>query len=291
MGYDNIAPLRNLFARDSEGLLNQTQRLILQTIVTYESDGKGCFVGYDRLAAETGLKKRALQENLHYLGDGLVWKDGERNLCTNTECKAHLKIVKTSHYARRGKQQVLRTDLRAYERELSMRDGAPFEVVSMQSEVAKGVPVSEIVSATAHPYKQEIQDKQLQESYAVRLQSYLRTKLPNSKRFGVTPALIQICDELEHKGTSFKAIEAEISAVDSDSILNPKAWVTSRLKDLATREPVWSWDHLPPKCSDADCDSERRTLPYRYEIRTNPPGGTSNECPACNPNAKNRESA
>ncbi len=291
MGYDNIAPLRNLFARDSDGLLNQTQRLILQTIVTYESDGKGCFVGYDRLAAETGLKKRALQENLHYLGDGLVWKDGKRNLCTNSECKAHLKIVKTSHYARRGKQQVLRTDLRAYERELSMRDGAPIEVASMQSGAVKGVPISEIASAIAHPYKQEIHNKQLNESFAVKLQSYLRTKLANSKRFAISPALVQLCDELEHKGTSFKAIEAEISAVDSDSILNPKAWVTSRLKDLVAREPIWSWDHLPPKCTNSDCDSEKRTLPYRYEIRTNPPGGTSNECRACNPNARNRDSA
>ena len=60
------------------------------------------------MAKELGLSNRTLLENLHYLGDGQLWRDGKRVPCTNAKCKNYLNIIHGSHYARAGKGQVYR---------------------------------------------------------------------------------------------------------------------------------------------------------------------------------------
>ena len=296
MGFRDISRLRNLFAKDSTGLLNQTQRLILHTIIGYEDDktGKGCFVGLPRLCEETGLKKRALLQNLHYLGDGRSYKDDSYRPCETCEPESHLNIIRTSHYARKGKQQVYHTDLNALESLLSVRDGAPItpiieptsvhlETQSVHPREIQGAPTSQLGSTPVHPYIQEIQDIQdiqAQESYGVRLKSFLDKKLPNEKHFAVTLDLLRMCSELERKGTSFRAIESEITPVGEISIINPKAFVKSRLMNLMEREPDWGANNKPPWCGY--CEEISRKNKYLSEL----PGGNgamTYSCLNCDP--------
>ena len=300
MGYDKLAGLRDLFERDTAGILNPPQRLILFIMVSVEGKD-GFFLDFEHFRRQTGLKKRALLQNLHYLRDGKSYKDGSYSPCVNLEHK-HLDIVRTEHYARTGTKQTYRTDLTVYETLLSVHVGAPsntlnqstsvhLETESVHLEVIKGAPTSQLACAPEHPYIQDIQDIQDiqgQESYAVRLQRFLDTKLSNEKRFTVTHDLVRVCRELSAKGTSFKAIEAVLSPVGEGSIHNPPAFVRARLNDLATREPDWSSDNKPPWCGR--CDERTRQNNYKSPV-PNGNGAETYSCPACDPfmvNTKNR---
>jgi hypothetical protein len=291
MGYDKLIGLRDLFEKDT-GLLNPTQRLILILMVEIEGT-EGFFLDFERYRSMTGLKKRALLQNLHLLRDGKFYKDGFYSPCPNLEHK-HLNIIKTERYAKAGASQTYRTDLTAYETLISVHLSAPtntlnqttsvhLETESVHLEVIKGAPTSQLGSTPVHPYIQDIQDIQdiqEHESFAVKLQVFLNKKLPNEKRFTLSTDLNRLCGELERKGTSFKALETALSPVGEGSIHSPKAFVKSRLEDLMTREPDWSADNKPKWCGT--CDERTRRNSFLSAV----PGGDgamTYSCPKCEP--------
>jgi hypothetical protein len=292
MGYDKISGLRDLFERDTYGYLNPPQRLILFVMVSFEG-ADGFFLDFERFRSMTGLKTRALMQNLHYLRDGKSYKKGLYLPCPNHEHK-HLGIISTERYARTGAKQTYRIDLSVYEGLISVHGNALTnntiennsvhgETGSAHLEVKLGAPTSQSGSTTVHPYiqdLQDIQDIQALEGYGTKLKSFLDMKLPNEKRFRLTLDLLQLCTQLEHKGTSFKAIEREISPVGEKSITNPKAFVRSRLMDLMEREPDWSPDNKPKWCGS--CEEISRQNKYPSEI----PGGDgamTYSCLNCDP--------
>lgn len=133
MGYSEIARLRDLFARDTKGLLNITQRLIVIMICTYENpdDPRGCFKNHATVLNQVNLKERAWLENLHHLGDGSKWEKNKRVPCSQTDCldkETHLRIIRKTGRAYKNNAQGYKLDLDRYEHLLSMRHGAPLEV-------------------------------------------------------------------------------------------------------------------------------------------------------------------
>ena len=238
MSYNEIVKLRDLFAQDTLGLVNRTQRLILTMIISHESTDLGCIVGFDKLMEYNLLKKSALLENLHYLGDGKSWKQGAYTDCTNPDCSQHLDIVKTQHYAKRGWQQVYRTDLRAYELALRVRAGGPIEQERVHVENLKAPPRQQKVSVKVDPYKHEIQERQLQSSYVDLIQNLIDKHLPKKKQFILDTETQTLCLELEHLETPFNAFAEYLSALSQDSIISPSAYVKSRLQALKEATPA-----------------------------------------------------
>jgi len=299
MGYSEIDRLRNLCARDTDGLLNITQRLILFIINSYENpdDPRGCFKDHEFVLQIVNLKDRAWLENLHHLGDGTKWENNKRVPCSHLDCQGketHLRIIKRTGRAYKNNAQGYKLDLNRYEHLLSMRHGAPLDLVdnpeSVRLEAVEHAPNDTIGRAIVHPYKQDKQDKQLQEnSYEVSLNNFLRKKLETTKLFRVDPVIAQLLADLEAKGFTYKAVETALEAVGESSINNPKGYAKAKLQTLLEGEPDWNFpDHLPPHCGE--CEVITRLLPKRYEI----PGGqgaTTNQCPKCNPYALRRKSA
>lgn len=299
MGYSEIARLRDLFARDTDGLLNITQRLIVDIINSFENpnDPRGCFKNHATLLNIVHLKERAWLENLHHLGDGTKWENNKRVPCSHLDCQGketHLRIIKRTGRAYKNNAQGYKVDLNRYEHLLSMRHGAPLEVDtspdSVHLETVKGAPIDIKGRTSAHPYKQDKQDKQLQESSYLNLVNDFLTNRLGANKLVRDPEIAKLLSELEAKGFTHKAVEGALEALGAPSIHTPKKFIVSRLEVLLGGEPDWSFpDHLPPHCGE--CDPVTRKLSYRYEVPSNPPGATSDQCPACNPYALRRKSA
>jgi hypothetical protein len=159
MAYDLLVPYRKLAQEIPGTVLNSTHRLIIKTFIEYYSEAKGVYVANKTLAKELGLSNRTLLENLHYLGDGQVWRDNKRVPCSNPKCKNHLKIIYGSHYARAGKGQVYRINLNNLSAlATSVRITAPTINPSVRLDVKEGEPTSESACATPHPYIPDIPD-------------------------------------------------------------------------------------------------------------------------------------
>lgn len=238
MSFNELPKLRDLIAQDSQGIVSKTQRLILFTIISHESPEKGCTVGFDKIMEYTLLKKRALLDNLHYLGDGKSWKEGNYSDCTNPTCKTHLKIVKTEHYAKKNWQQVYRTDLQFYASALRVHVGAPFSTITVHPNNQVGALANQLEGAQVHPYRQEIHQKQLPRSYVDLVQSIVAKLLPESKQFILDQETATLCLELEQLETPSHAFAEYLNALSQESINNPRAYVKSRLRALKEATPA-----------------------------------------------------
>ena len=238
MSYNEIDRFRDLMAQDSQGIVNAQQRLILHTIISHESSDKGCTIGFDRLMAYNLLKKRALLANLHYLGDGKSWKNNSYTDCSNPLCTKHLGIVKTEHYAKKGWQQVYRTDLRAYELAIRVHTGAPINTITVQADNSKGALAEQLESAQVHPYRHEIHERQLPDSYVDLVQSIVYKLSPKDRQFILDSETVKLCLELEQLETPFNAFAEYLSALNQNSINNPQAYLKSRLRLLKEATPA-----------------------------------------------------
>jgi hypothetical protein len=238
MSFTEIPKLRDLVAQDSQGIVNKTQRLILFIIISHESSDKGCTIGFDKLMEYTLLKKRALLENLHYLGDGKSWKSNSYTDCTNPTCTLHLGIVKTQHYAKKNWQQVYRTDLKAYEHALRVHVGAPINTLTVHADNSEGALAQPKECAQAHPYKHEIHERQLQGSYVDHVQALVYKLLPKNKQFILDQETVNLCLELKQLETPFNAFAEYLSTLSQEWINNPRAHVRSRLQALKEATPA-----------------------------------------------------
>lgn len=129
MSYNEIVEVRTLFTKIPNDVLNSTQRLIILTHVMYENkDPKiGSHEKPAILASLVGLKIRAYQDNLHYLGTGSKWikETRLREPCDNEDCVTHLRIIRTRTYARSGTAQTYNVDLEVLRQLASMHVDAP----------------------------------------------------------------------------------------------------------------------------------------------------------------------
>jgi hypothetical protein len=130
MSYNEIAEVRRLFAVIPNDVLNSTQRLIILTHVTHENEDpkKGSHVNPAVLSATVGLKIRAYQENLHYLGTGSWWnkETKKREPCKTPNCETHLRIIRTRNpHPQTGSKQTYNIDLEVLKALASMHVGAP----------------------------------------------------------------------------------------------------------------------------------------------------------------------
>lgn len=238
MSFTEIPKLRDLIAQDSQGIVNKTQRLILFIIISHESSDKGCTIGFDKLMEYTLLKKRALLENLHYLGDGKSWKNNSYTDCTNPKCTVHLGIVKTQHYAKKNWQQVYRTDLKAYDQAIRVHVGAPFNTHTVHADNSEGALANQNSVVQMHPYKHEIHERQLVRSYVDHVQALINKHLSNDKRFILDKETVNLCQELEQLETPFNAFAEYLSALSQEWVNNPSAYVKSRLQALREATPA-----------------------------------------------------
>jgi len=184
------------------------------------------------------LKKRALLENLHYLGDGKSWKNNSYTECENPNCRTHLGIVKTQHYAKKGWQQVYRTDLKAYELALRVRLGAPINTDTVHADNTEGASTQQLSVVQVHPYKQEKHKRQQQGSYVDLVQSLIYKLLPTNKQFVLDSELENLCLELEQLETPFNAFAEYLSPLSQAWIKNPYAYVKKRLLVLKEATPA-----------------------------------------------------
>jgi hypothetical protein len=105
--------------------------------------------------------------------------------------------------------------------------------------------------------------------------------IPAGSRFSIPKELHSLLEELEHRGTTLEAIEAEFSQVNWSGINTPKVFVLGRIRDLVARPVLFSATNKPPKCKNPYCDEETRLVPYPVEV-PNGNGQTTRSCLECN---------
>jgi len=246
MSYDDLLPWRALAQRIPKDVLNPTHRLIILTLMTYESEDKGAFFKPENIANELGLSYRAVLDNFHYLGSGQVWKDGERKPCKNLECKRHLGIIMTSYYAKRSKAQNYRLDQQAIRDLVSVHLSAPINesmnlVAEMRApEVVLGAP--EVVNACTEPqaYKHNKQliniNKLISKVNETRFNNLILNNLPKELRSKVNAGqnYEEQLDELERLKVSENRIREAFNLLPWHEVKSVGGAVSKLLADLVT---------------------------------------------------------
>ena len=294
MSYNELKPWRALAKRIPKDVLNPTHRLIIITLITYESEVKGAYFTPENISNELGLSYRAVMDNFHYLGSGLVWnrETKTRQPCANSECKSHLGIIKTAHYARVNKAQNYRLDWKALNNLGSMNVGAPTitnsehepEDVKHEPEDVKHEPEDGSACEQVHPYKL---NKHLinsyKRNYVIKLERWnviTNGLSPSVKRLiNPAPNTELLLDELERQGISFKTIREALERVNFSGSHKVGGLFVTVLEKLAgvksARESsAVEW------CGK--CDRETRQFEESSIIN----GVETYYCPTCSPQAK-----
>ena len=291
MSYDELLPWRGLAQGIPKTVLNPTHRLIIVTLITYESSAKGAFFKPENISNELGITYRAVMDNFHYLGEGLVWRDGKRVPCSSPKCKSHLGIIKTAHYARSGKAQNYRLDMKAIERLSSMNSGSPIiesmnlDELEHEPEHVEHEPEHVLVGTQVHPYKHNKQfNKQFNKRINVERWQIITSDLPHSVKSLINPALNSenLLDELVRQGITLKAIREAVAKVDYTLAGKVGGLFIATLEKLAGVKPV---RENSPKPWCGKCDKETRQFDEPSEVN----GELVFICPNCHPLRKQLE--
>ena len=262
MSYDQIPPMRQAFRAISHETINTSMRQLLFIIASYPN---GCFIGYEALTKECGFNKEStLKSNL--------------NKCT----KLNL-IDREQRHPREGIQQCYSVNLDNLLAlgGVTLNDPSPMGRVTLKPAKGSSKPSSGITQIA--PYKDYKNYKSSKEDLFITSLSFI----PANKRFVISEEVKKLLNELEHGGTTLEAIEAEFRHDKWESIHNPKAIVTGRLRDMVARPVLYTSERQPPKCSNPDCDPVTRKLPYAIEI-PNGNGASTRSCPECNFSSVNK---
>jgi len=291
MSYNGLKPWRGLAQGISKSVLNPTQRLIIITLITYESLDKGAFFNRENISKELGLTYRAVLDNFHYLGDGLVWRDGKRVPCSSLKCKGHLGIIKTAHYARSGKAQNYRIDMKAIERLSSMNSGSPIsesmnlDELEHEPKHVEHEPGHELARTEVHPYKHNKQfNKQFNKRINYERWQIITLDLPLNVKSLINPAINSenLLDKLVRQGTTLKAIREAVAKVDYTNAGKVGGLFIDTLEKLAG---VKSARENSPKPWCGECDKETRQFDEPSEVN----GVLTHNCPNCHPLRKQLE--
>jgi len=293
MSYDELLPWRGLAQGISKTVLNPTHRLIIVTLITYESSAKGAFFNRENISNELGLTYRAVLDNFHYLGDGLVWRDGKRVPCFNLTCKGHLGIIKTSHYARSGKAQNYRLDMKSIERLSSMNLGSPIiesmnlDELEHEPEHVEHEPEHELARTVVHPYKHNKQfNKQFNKRINVERWQVITSYLPENVKRLIKPDQNSesLLDELVRQGTTPTAIRDRLAKENFDNGHKVGGLFIYFLETYAGVKSVRE-NSLTPHCGDTNCDKETRQFDEPSLVN----GELTFNCPKCHPLRKQLE--
>jgi hypothetical protein len=291
MSYDELLPWRGLAQGISKSVLNPTHRLIIVTLMTYESSAKGAYFNRENISKELGLTYRAVLDNFHYLGDGLVWRDGKRVPCSSPKCKGHLGIIKTAHYARSGKAQNYRIDMKAIERLSSMNSGSPIiesmnlDELEHEPEHVEHEPGHELARTEVHPYKHNKQfNKQFNKRINVERWQVITSYLPESVKRLIKPDQNSenLLDELVRQGTIITAIRDTVAKVDYANAYKVGGLFIATLEKLAGVKSARE-NSSYPHCGK--CDKETRQFDEPSEVN----GVLTYNCPNCHPLRKQLE--
>ena len=291
MSYDELISWRGLAQGIPKTVLNPLNRLVIITLITYESSDKGAFFKPENISNELGITYRAVMENFHYLGEGLVWRNGKRVPCSSPKCKSHLGIIKTAHYARSGKAQNYRLDMKAIERLSSMNSGSPIiesmnlDELEHEPKHVEHEPGHELAGTQVHPYKHNKQfNKQFNKRINVERWQIITSYLPdNVKRLiKADQNSERLLDELVRQGTSITAIRDAVAKVDYTNAYKVGGLFIATLEKLAGVKPVRE-NSLTPWCGE--CDKETRQFDEPSEVN----GELVFICPKCHPLRKQLE--
>jgi hypothetical protein len=294
MSYNELKPWRALAKRIPKDVLNPTHRLIIITLITYESDAKGAYFARENISSELGLSYRAVMDNFHYLGSGLVWnkKTRTRQPCVNPECKTHLGIIKTAHYARVNKAQNYRLDWKALNNLGSMRVGAPTitnsehepEDVEHEPEDVEHEPEDVTACEQVHPYKlNKPFTGSYKRNYVIKLERWnvVTSGLSENVKRLIKPApnTELLLDELERQETRLTAVRDAVARVDYSRSHKVGGLFVFALEELAG---VKSARESSPVEWCGKCDRETRQFEELSIIN----GVETYYCPTCSPQAK-----
>jgi len=290
MSYNELLPWRALAQRIPKDVLNPTHRLIIVTLITYESADKGAYFTPANISAELGLSYRSVMDNFHYLGSGLVWKDRIRQACINSQCKDHLEVLKTSHYARANRAQTYRLDMVKLEELASMHSSAHspksmhLDTEEHAPEHLKHAPEGSSASTTPHAYKHnkhfiDMDKRTYEDKYKLfnTLRPLLRDELRHLQGGKNYESALDI---LESKGATVEEVARHINSQNFAKADNLGGLVASMLTSYAD-----SYTSVKPIVKPAWCglceSPENRVEKFSYEIESYPPGARSRVCRAC----------
>jgi DNA-binding MarR family transcriptional regulator len=222
MSFNEIAEFRELLSRISKerpGLINAGKRSLLWVII---SQSAGCFVGYEELADQAGLKPGTVKTYLRELTD--------LNL-----------ILREQSYARRGVRQCYHVSLQGLRELVRVSPVTPIELDSALmgiTESLKGVTESVTGSNQSPTYRdlreyKEERVKTLSNLDLERFRDVILNPLPESVRKFVNPGknFEERLDELTSLG-AIRDVPGQLGSVLYDPGKNPGGLVLKVLDDL-----------------------------------------------------------
>jgi len=247
MGFSKTAELRDALAGVPNGVITPTQRSILHTINSYADDTRFpsvCYIGYERMSAEIGISPRALQQNLHRLGDG---RRGKR-VCTKPGCK-HLGIVQRHATARTGTRQNYSIDWKALRSLSSVKPTTYSESDSRKENAVECEVERETVRSGLPTYKDNKQNKQTANDFYLDQISRL---VPEAKRHQLNrDELSDLLDEWGAKGCPRSELVAMLEREVSDwtRITHPRGLIEKKFRQwIADYKPTVT----PPRSAVSD---------------------------------------
>ena len=222
MSFNEIAEFRELLSRISRerpGLINAGKRSLLWAII---SQSAGCFVGYEELADQAGLKPGTVKTYLRELTD--------LNL-----------ILREQSYARRGVRQCYHVSLQGLRELVRVSPVTPIELDSALmgiTESLKGATESVTGSNQSPTYRdlreyKEERVKTLSNLDLERFKDVILNPLPESVRKFVNPGknFEERLDELTSLG-AIRDVPGQLGSVLYDPGKNPGGLVLKVLDDL-----------------------------------------------------------
>jgi hypothetical protein len=255
MSFNDIEPFRKALEGVPEGLIKPTMSSLLWVIVSYPN---GCYIGQDALAKQARLKHDNFTKTLR--------------ACTKLGL-----IDREQTYARTGIRQCYWVNMPRLLELGRVEHSPPTLTNRVEHSPVVGGTESLTGSTQVDPYK----DNKYYKSSSEDLFNSSLSFIPAGSRFSIPKELHSLLEELEHRGTTLEAIEAEFSQVNWSGINTPKVFVLGRIRDLVARPVQFSATNKPPKCTNPYCDEETRTVPYPVEV-PNGNGQTTRSCLECN---------
>jgi len=222
MSFNEIAEFRELLSRISRerpGLINAGKRSLLWAII---SQSAGCFVGYEELADQAGLKPGTVKTYLRELTD--------LNL-----------ILREQSYARRGVRQCYHVSLQGLRELVRVSPVTPIELDNALmgiTESLKGATESVTGSNQSPTYRDLREDKEervktLSNLDLERFKDVILNPLPESVRKFVNPGknFEERLDELTSLG-AIRDVPGQLGSVLYDPGKNPGGLVLKVLDDL-----------------------------------------------------------
>lgn len=229
MGFNKISELREILTHVPRGVLKPTERLILHTINSYSDDTASpslCYIGYQRLSGEVGISHRAVQDNLHRLGNGKF----NRKPCLKPGCE-HLNIVQRHvQFARKGSQQNYSINWPALRALSSVNPASHLDATSVNPSDVECEDFDTIVGTVLPTNRDHRSNKQsLNDGYLTLIERLVPT---NKRRLLNRKVLSVLLDEWGAKNLPRSSLVEKLEHVrDWSNIKHPQAFIEKTFRE------------------------------------------------------------